>query len=68
VQVLISFVPAQRLPRRRKSTMKRILIVEDQAEIRDLIRMTLEMGDFEIHEVVDVAPRNWRPTLSCSTS
>lgn len=27
-----------------------ILIVEDQADIRSLIRMTLEMGDNEIHE------------------
>ncbi len=30
--------------------MKRALIVEDQAEIRDLIRMTLEFEDLEIHE------------------
>lgn len=30
--------------------MKRVLIVEDQAEIRELIRMTLEMEDFDIHE------------------
>lgn len=30
--------------------MKRALIVEDQAEIRDLIRMTLELEDLEIHE------------------
>jgi DNA-binding response OmpR family regulator len=30
--------------------MKRVLIVEDQPEIRELIRMTLEMEDFEIHE------------------
>ncbi len=27
-----------------------ILIVEDQPDIRSLIRMTLEMGDYEIHE------------------
>ena len=33
--------------------MKRILIVEDQADIRDLIRMSLEHGDFEIHEAED---------------
>lgn len=33
--------------------MKRVLIVEDQADIRDLIRMTLEMEDFEIHEAVN---------------
>ena len=31
----------------------RILIVEDQADIRKLIRMTLEFGDFEIHEAGD---------------
>jgi len=31
----------------------RILIVEDQADIRKLIRMTLEFGDFEIHEASD---------------
>ena len=33
--------------------MKKILIVEDHADIRKLIRMTLELGDFEIHEAVD---------------
>lgn len=33
--------------------MKRVLIVEDQAEIRDLIRMTLELEDFEIHEAAN---------------
>lgn len=31
----------------------RILIVEDQADIRKLIRMTLEFGDFELHEAHD---------------
>jgi len=31
----------------------RILIVEDQPDIRKLIRMTLEFGDFEIHEASD---------------
>ncbi|PXW96519.1 response regulator receiver domain-containing protein [Sphaerotilus hippei] len=31
----------------------RILIVEDQADIRKLIRMTLEFGEFEIHEAQD---------------
>jgi DNA-binding response OmpR family regulator len=31
----------------------RILIVEDQVDIRKLIRMTLELGDFEIHEAPD---------------
>ena len=31
----------------------RILIVEDQPDICKLIRMTLEFGDFEIHETHD---------------
>ena len=31
----------------------RILIVEDQTDICKLIRMTLEFGDFEIHEAHD---------------
>lgn len=35
--------------------MKKILIVEDQADIRDLVRMTLEMGDFQVHEAPDGA-------------
>lgn len=30
--------------------MKRVLIVEDQDDIRELIRMTLEVEDVEIHE------------------
>lgn len=33
--------------------MKRVLIVEDQADIRKLIRMTLEFEDYEIHEAAD---------------
>lgn len=33
--------------------MKRVLIVEDQADIRKLIRMTLEFEDYEIHEASD---------------
>lgn len=33
--------------------MKRILIVEDQADIRKLIRMTLEFEAYEIHEAAD---------------
>ncbi|PXW93552.1 response regulator receiver domain-containing protein [Sphaerotilus hippei] len=33
--------------------MKRILIVEDQIDSRELIRMTLELGTYEIHEAVD---------------
>lgn len=35
--------------------MKRVLIVEDQSDIRKLIRMTLEFNDFEIHEAPDGA-------------
>lgn len=30
--------------------MKRVLIVEDQPDIRKLIRMTLEFGNYELHE------------------
>lgn len=33
----------------------RILIVEDQAEIRHLIQITLSMGDYEVHEA-DTGP------------
>ncbi len=33
--------------------MKRLLIVEDQADIRKLIRMTLELEDYDIHEAVN---------------
>ena len=44
----------------------RILIVEDQADIRKLIRMTLEFGEFDVHEASDgesglAAARNLRP-------
>jgi CheY-like chemotaxis protein len=35
--------------------MKRVLIVEDQSDIRKLIRMTLEFEDYEIHEAADGA-------------
>ncbi|MBB5017252.1 DNA-binding response OmpR family regulator [Chitinivorax tropicus] len=35
--------------------MKKILIVEDQDDIRKLIRMTLEFEDFEIHEAPEGA-------------
>ncbi len=35
--------------------MNRVLIVEDQADIRKLIRMTLEFEDYEIHEASDGA-------------
>ena len=33
--------------------MKQIPIVEDQADIRDLVRMTLEMGGYDVHEAPD---------------
>ena len=33
--------------------MKKVLIVEDQPDIRRLIRMTLELEDCEIHEAPD---------------
>lgn len=33
--------------------MKKILVVDDQADIRKLIRMTLEFEAFEIHEAAD---------------
>lgn len=35
--------------------MHRVLIVEDQTDIRKLIRLTLEFEDFEIHEASDGA-------------
>lgn len=35
--------------------MKKILIVEDHADIRRLIRMTLELEDYEIHEATNAA-------------
>jgi DNA-binding response OmpR family regulator len=35
--------------------MKKVLIVEDQADIRKLLRMALEFDDFEIHEAPDGA-------------
>jgi two-component system phosphate regulon response regulator PhoB len=35
--------------------MKKILIVEDHADIRRLIRMTLEFEDYDIFEAVDGA-------------
>jgi two-component system phosphate regulon response regulator PhoB len=38
---------------RAPSRMTRLLIVEDQPEIRMLIQMALEFEDFEIHEAAD---------------
>lgn len=34
-------------------TKKRILIVDDQGELRKLVRMTLEFEDYELHEAED---------------
>lgn len=39
-------------------TRSRIILVEDQPEIRQLIRMTLEFGDFELAEACD-ADAGW---------
>src|SRR5574343_1118803 len=33
--------------------MKKILIIEDQSDIRKLVRMTLEFDNYEIHEAAD---------------
>jgi len=35
--------------------MKKVLIVEDQHDVRDVIRISLELEDFEIHEAADGA-------------
>ncbi len=48
--------------------MSRILIVDDQNDIRRLIRMSLELDDHEIHEASDgaqgvAAARQLRPDL-----
>lgn len=48
--------------------MRKILIVEDHADIRRLIRMTLEFEEFEIHEAPDALSgwdmvRSLRPDL-----
>jgi CheY-like chemotaxis protein len=53
---------------RKEPFMKRVLIVEDQPNIRKLIRMTLEFEDHEIHEATDGASglrvaRSIRPDL-----
>lgn len=47
---------------------KRILIVEDHADIRKLVRLTLEFEDYEIHEAANAdegleAVRRLRPDL-----
>ncbi|HPU53244.1 MAG TPA: response regulator [Burkholderiaceae bacterium] len=43
--------------------MKRILIVEDQSDIRQLIRTTLEFDDYEIFEA-DNGPRGLQMALA----
>ncbi|MBV2164433.1 MAG: response regulator [Comamonas sp.] len=50
------------------NTAKRILIVEDHADIRKLIRMTLEFEDYEILEAADAqkaqqAVGQWHPDV-----
>lgn len=35
------------------SAVKKVLIVEDQADIRELIRVTLELEPYELHEAED---------------
>jgi DNA-binding response OmpR family regulator len=35
--------------------MKKVLIVEDQDDVREVIRITLELEDFEIHDARDGA-------------
>ena len=49
-------------------TSSRILIVEDQIDIRRFIRVTLEMTEYELHEAADgsqalALPRPLRPPL-----
>lgn len=49
-------------------TVKRVLIVEDHADIRKLVRMTLEFEGYEIHEATDAqqaqqAVRQWQPDV-----
>ncbi len=48
--------------------MKKILIVEDQSDIRKLIRMTLEFEQYETNEAADGVnglrlAQEWRPDL-----
>ncbi len=50
--------PPRRTARGSTDMRARILLVEDQPEIRQLIRMTLEFGDFELVEAAD-ADAGW---------
>ena len=48
--------------------MQRILVVEDQDDIREVVRITLELGDFELQEAenADIALQiagRWKPDL-----
>lgn len=48
--------------------VKRVLMVEDQPDIRKLIRMTLEFESWEVHEAMDApsgveAARQWAPDV-----
>ncbi|MDE1998506.1 MAG: response regulator [Burkholderiales bacterium] len=48
--------------------MKRVLIVEDQVDIRELVRLTLELEDFDIQEADNgdeglALATQWRPDL-----
>jgi len=48
--------------------MKKILVVDDHADIRKLVRMTLEFEDYEVREVADApaavrAASEWHPDL-----
>lgn len=48
--------------------MKKILVVDDHADIRKLVRMTLEFEDYEVREVADApaavrAAGEWHPDL-----
>ena len=36
-----------------ETAMKKVLIVEDQEDVREVIRITLELEDFSIHEAPD---------------
>lgn len=48
--------------------MKKILLVDDHADIRKLVRMTLEFEDYDVHEASDApeavrAAGDWQPDL-----
>ncbi|MDT9000990.1 response regulator [Paucibacter sp. APW11] len=46
--------------------MKRILIVEDQPDIRKLIRMTMEFEAYEIHEASDASDASTALAMAAS--